>query len=91
MNADKNRLLYYIGTSLIVLAVIELTIFPYITTYVLPLLYIEPHHFKNNVSYIFIAALVCYLYSEGYYKKELLSIFYTFIYYLLFQIIVYNF
>lgn len=90
MKADKNRLLFFVGTGLLIIAIIELTILPYILKIKFPFLYIPVERHKVVVGYIYMLALISYVFSIGYYKKQVTAIFWIFIYYILFQLIIAN-
>lgn len=85
MKTDRERLFYYIGTSLLAVAMVELTIFPYIINNFFPVLFIPVDNHRKIVAYIFLLSFLSYAFSLKFYKKQLGAIFIMFVYYFAFQ------
>ncbi len=88
METDKDRLLFFIGTGLLIVAIAELTVLPYFLNMHFPVLYIPVERHKLTVGYIYMLAGVSYIFSIGYFKKQAIAITCIFLYYLLFQFII---
>lgn len=85
MKADKDRLLFYIGTGLLIVAILEVTILPYLLNLYFPTLFISRGGHKTVVGYIYLLAFVSYFFSLGYFKKQIAAIAFILAYYILFQ------
>ena len=85
MKIDKDRLLFYIGTGLLIIAIVEVTLLPYILNMNFPTLFVPQDKHKTAVGYIYMLAFMSYFFSLGYYKKQITIIVIIFIYYILFQ------
>lgn len=85
MKADKNRLLFFIGTGLLIVAILEVTILPYVLNMNFPTLFVPQDKHKTAVGYIYMLAFMSYFFSLGYFKKQMTAISIILIYYILFQ------
>lgn len=88
MKTDKDRLLFYIGTGLLIVAILEVTILPYVLNMNFPTLFVPQDKHKTAVGYIYMLAFMLYFFSVGYYKKQIIVLAVIFFYYILFQYIV---
>lgn len=85
LKTDKDRLLYYIGTGLLIVAVIEVTFFPFIINRYFPALFIPLLYHKTVVGIIYFLAFVSYAFSAKYYRRQLATVFLLFVFYWLFE------
>ena len=88
MKADKDRLLFFIGTGLLIIAIIEVTVLPYVLNLYFPTLFVPQDKHKTAVGYIYMLAFMSYFFSIGYYKKQITTLIIIFVYYILFQYLV---
>lgn len=87
IDMDRDRLFYYIGTGLLVIALIESTIVPYIIMVNFPTLFIPIETHKKVIGTIYIIAFLFYLLSDKTYHKQIASIFIIFLSFVFLQII----
>ncbi len=85
MKTDKDRLLFFIGTGLLIVAILEVTILPYVLNMNFPTLFVPQDKHKTAVGYIYMLAFMSYFFSLGYFKKQMAAISIILIYYILFQ------
>ena len=88
MITDKDRLFYYIGTGLLIVAIFEVTILPYCIMRFFPWLFIPVDIHRTAVAIIYSMVFLFYAFSGKYFKKQLITLFVFFMLYALFQIIV---
>lgn len=87
MKLDKDRLLYFIGTGLLIVAIIEVTIVPYLINRFLPALFIPVKTQKIVIGSIYLMAFLSYAFSGKYFYRQIQTIISVFIYFLIFSII----
>lgn len=86
MSMDKNELLYLTGTVLLSMAMFEVTLFPFIINTFFPTLYIPSGSHKIIVANLYLFACLCYIFSNGYYKKQMYALAILFGFYLGFRL-----
>lgn len=84
---DTNRLLFYIGTGLLVIAILEITVLPCLLYRFLPSLLVPTETYTKIVGGIYILAFVTYVFCEKYFVKQIQTILFLFLFYCIFQIV----
>ena len=88
MKTDVERLLYFIGTGLLIIAVFEVTFLPYFLYRFCPDVYIPYILHRQVVGGIYALAFLFYVFCDKIFMKQLKTILVIFLLYCLFQIIV---
>ena len=83
---DKDKLFYYIGTGLLIIALAEVTVLPALLYRFLPEFIIPQFFCVKVVGTIYLLAFLFYLFSEKYFARKVGTIFTLFILFVLFQI-----
>ena len=86
MNADKDRLLFYIGTGLLIIAIIEVTLVPALLYRFLPEFIISKEFCTRVVGIIYALAFLFYALSDKYFAKQMKAVFICFLLFVFFQI-----
>lgn len=87
MNVNENRLFYYIGTGLLLVALFEVTILPYIIMCYFPSLFIPVDVHRRIVGGIYILAFLFYAANDEDYLEKMITLFVVFMFYVFLQIL----
>lgn len=86
MKIDKDRLLFYIGTGFLILALIECTLFPFIINRYFPSAYIPNEILKNAVAALYFIAFILYAFSGKFFYRQIQAIIVIFALFVLFSV-----
>ena len=84
----KERILLLLGAVFLALAVLILTIVPFVVNNFIADAFVSINSVKNISITLYILTIICFLYSFRYIKMQINWIIIIFIYYALFQILV---
>lgn len=87
MKTELDRLFFYIGTGLLTVAVVEITVLPCLLYRFMPSLIVPTGLYTKVVGGIYILAFIAYLFSEKYFLKQIQTIIALFLFFCIFQII----
>lgn len=87
-NIKKERILFLLGAIFLALAVLILTIMPFIINNFTADTYVSTKGVKLASIVLYLLTIICFLFSFRYIKMQINWIIITFIYYVLFQILV---
>ncbi len=83
----RDKILFSAGSFALALAVLSITIAPYVVNYFMLNTYIPIAHFITFSGVLYFIALVCYLFSSSYSTIQINWIIITFLYFVAFQVL----
>lgn len=89
MNSDNDKILFALGCVFLTFGVLSITLFPYIINALDMYIFITTVQYKMLAVFLYTISTVCFLCTNGFYKKQLLFIIAVLVCYGLFQLSMY--